>query len=639
LESHQPSLAAWVQSGAQAVAGGVRRLSGPDRGRASAGDGAGGNVAALVLLARLTSALLGTILVALTALLARRHVGWKAALCGAFLLAVNPFAVAQSQRAGAEPLFAVLVAASLLASGRAAETLSRPRVLAAGVAIGLAAATKWSGWLLLLPAAIAFPGRRAGGGNRFEAFAVLLLGALLAFAVAAPNVVLWPGDALDGLRFESFRMRAAPFGAADGEIAIGRYALELLPGAVGWPALACGALGLWVLARGRKRTGLAFVAYAAAHLLALGVWRRAESRYLLAIVPVAMFCVAATVGGPIGMSPRVNRTARVLIAGLVLATGGWSAWGLSRSHRMKSGPDARLEAAAWIATVVPQGAALAIERGGPDIDETKQVVYRIPFHSVVPEAYNHAYHFGWYAGFDYVVVCEAMAARYAANPSLFAPQLRFYMEVARRGKLARAFAGAAGVGDAVAIYRLEEPGGLEARVDSLLEVTPRTAEMAGFLNGLGAAYSRMGRHAVATTLQREALARDPSDARIYTNLGATCLAAGQPDAAIEILKDGVLRFPDEAELRYNLGNAYRARRIYARAIMEYRAAIRLKPGFADAYLNLGRTYADDGEYPEAAAALKGYLDLAPGGPQEAEVREAIKYLRSHQAPMRREGAR
>jgi tetratricopeptide (TPR) repeat protein len=375
--------------------------------------------------------------------------------------------------------------------------------------------------------------------------------------------------------------------------------------------------------------------FAASYAAAISPWRWADTRFLLPLLAVLLLLAAAAAARVRWTSAGWGRMALPVLLTMIAAAPG--ARELTLRAKARGTGDTRLRAAEWIRASLPPTASFALERSGPEIDDLQRVVYWIPFHSVVPHVYDHAYHLDWYRGFDYVVVNEAMESRYASDARGFAPQIGFYLDLAREAALVKTFEPEGGTGPAIAIYDIRSNDLRSGSLDSLLAAAPRTQEMSDFLNGLGAAYSHLGRAAVAATMQRRALDISPGDARIYGNLGATYIAAGQPDAALEVLKEGVQRFPEVPELRYNLGNAYRSKRIDERAAMEYEAAIRLEPSLADAHLNLAQAYTRLGRYPEACAALETYMRLVPDSPREPEILEAIQYLRSHPAPLRPAG--
>ena len=65
---------------------------------------------------------------------------------------------------------------------------------------------------------------------------------------------------------------------------------------------------------------------------------------------------------------------------------------------------------------------------------------------------------------------------------------------------------------------------------------------------------------------------------------------------------------------------------YERAVREFEQAAKLAPNWPDVYFNLGSIQTKAGNYGEAMRHYKRYLELAPGAPDAAKVREEIYKL-------------
>jgi hypothetical protein len=105
----------------------------------------------LIVQGRILSVLLGTATVALVYALGRRVGGAALGLVAALLLATNFLHVRDSHALKADVHLALGVLVGLWALARWREAPSRPRALAAGLAIGVATALKYPGALLLAP--------------------------------------------------------------------------------------------------------------------------------------------------------------------------------------------------------------------------------------------------------------------------------------------------------------------------------------------------------------------------------------------------------------------------------------------------------------------------------------------------------
>jgi len=635
----EPALGIYLHAGAQAVYLAAGSATGGVDGRADLAARLEKPVKDVLVLGRTVSLVFGIAAVSLLIALGSRTLGAGAGLAAGVLLAFDPLAVSASQRASDDAILLAAVIAALLAMDALARAPSRRNAFAAGLLAGGAASVRYAGALLLVPL-VALGARRGRSGA--ESVAIALPAAALAFLLGSPLVLLEPGESLLTMQMAAERLGSGGFGAT-AHVAALEYARRLLPRSLGLPALALALAGLVMLARVRPGRGLAPLAiFSGLYAVAIGVSRVAETRALLPLEPI-LFVAAATAAIALGRKLTGARgragagPAAIAAALLVAIAAAPGLWQIAKRGSARAAGDTREIALRWIESSLPPQASFALERYGPPLEDGDRVVYWIPFQAVRAQAYNHAYHLAWYRAFDYIVVSEAMESRYASDPLTFGPQVRFYLDLARQGDLVKSFEPGPATGPAIAIYRLREKDDASSAIDSLLAQAPRTAEMAGFLTGLGAAYSHLGRLGAALAMQKEALEIAPGEPLISASLGATYVQAGQPDAALEVLKEGVRRFPASPELRYNLGYAYRAKRIDERALVEFQEAVRLRPNLADAHLHLGELYAGLGRYPEAVVALETYLALAPGSSRAEELRETIAYLKSHPAPIRPAG--
>ncbi len=133
-----------------------------------------------VMAHRLVGAVLGAAVVVVVGLLGRAVAGPRTGLLAAAIAAVYPVLVAADGSLMSDTLYGLLVGLALLATLRALQEPSTGRLVAVGVACGLAALTRGEGVLLLvlLAGVIAWRARAAGRSWPRPLAAVLLAGAL-----------------------------------------------------------------------------------------------------------------------------------------------------------------------------------------------------------------------------------------------------------------------------------------------------------------------------------------------------------------------------------------------------------------------------------------------------------------------------
>jgi hypothetical protein len=275
------------------------------------------------------------------------------------VVALAPAAVKTSAVALPDMAAAELGTASL---ALAASYLREPklrRFVAAAALLGLGAAAKYH-VLLYAPAvavcALASPGERAAKAK------ALLAGAA---AVAAAFVAACPFAVLDAKTFVGdLALMARRPGMARWAPTPLYFLGMTVPLTFGWPLVVMVVAGVVQLARRRDRQALVVVAAAAPFIIAALI-RPLAPRLLLPLVPplavAAGWAVHAFGENPDRRLriPAVAGTA-VLLAAALLLNVGHVAWAWRE--------DTRTEAAKYVETEVPAGAAIILESLPPDVD-------------------------------------------------------------------------------------------------------------------------------------------------------------------------------------------------------------------------------------------------------------------------------
>lgn len=335
-------------------------------GREAVGTAYATNATEVFLIARVTAAILGTAAVWLLALAAARLFDRRVGLLSAGLMAVAFLPVFYGHLALNDvPTLAPLTLSLLGTAG----VLRRGRPLdyvLAGAGLGLAAATKYTGGIALLPllAAVAL---RARDDERLRPAFLGLLGAgalaVACFVIANPYVVLDPGQFWEGVRQQS-----SASAEDTGKLGLTQdsgilYYLWTLTWGLGWvPALAAVA-GAALLVLRDRRLALVLVPAPIVFLIFMGVQERYFGRWLLPVFPFVIVLAAyAAFAAVDALGPRVPRFARAalvpLAAALLLAQGVVTA---VHADRALTRDDTRALARAWMVRNVPAGTKVVLE--------------------------------------------------------------------------------------------------------------------------------------------------------------------------------------------------------------------------------------------------------------------------------------
>jgi 4-amino-4-deoxy-L-arabinose transferase-like glycosyltransferase len=433
---------------------------------------------------RLISVLFGTATVWLAFVVGRRlapRSGTAVGISGAALLAVNTFLISRSHMVEVDvPLtfFVMLVFWLLL---RLRDDPSLRRFAVAGAAIGLAASTKYTGALLVLPLVVLFLLLRSGAkpdGQRplWWYPIVSVAAAALAFLLTSPYVLLDAGTFARHFGFERQHMQIGHFGVG-GSSTIVYYTQVLTDRLMGWPAALLAVGGLACAGYSRRRTEAAVIAvFVIPYLIAISTWSMRAERYVLPVLPALVVFAAVAICWLSRRVPFVNERAwaRNVFVAIAVALTAAPVVATYPAYLETVRTDSRTTAARWIETRVPSGSYLAVESYGPELFgplEVSQVVPAvrnlvlerkksdpnfavlwIPMFQVFPENSGVFYDFPLYANADFFVTTDAVRRRYLADRTRFARQVAFYdsLETACR-KIAEINPGGGG-GSVITIY-------------------------------------------------------------------------------------------------------------------------------------------------------------------------------------------
>jgi hypothetical protein len=260
----------------------------------------------------------------------------------------------------------------------------------AGLGVGLAAGTKYTGGIVLLPLLGAAAAHLAAPAARAAAVRGLLVAgvaALAGFLVANPYAALSFSEFTAGLDYQSSRAGedAGKLGSTQ-DSGLAYYGWTLTWG-LGWaPALAALAAVplLWLRDR---RLLVVLVPAVAVFALFMGLQSRYFGRWALPVYPLlCLLAAAAAVHGADLLAagrPRV-RSALLAVAGVALVAQGLAA--SIHAGRVLSRPDTREDTRAFLVRAVPPTTVLAAATPGGARTER---VTRVVLEPVVPNAWSH----------------------------------------------------------------------------------------------------------------------------------------------------------------------------------------------------------------------------------------------------------
>lgn len=321
---------------------------------------------AVYIVARVVAAALGTIAVWLTYLAGTRFFNRNVGLLAAAIFGLAFLPIFYSHLALNDVPTLAPVALSLYGAASVMRRGRRRDYAIAGLGIGLAAATKYTGGITVLCLLAAFV-CDAAGGTRIGAarrLVMALLLALLAFVIANPYSVL------DFSAFTAGVSSQASLAAGQDPIKLGTmpgggigYYLWTFTWGLGWgPSLFALAGAVVLLVRRRFAMALVLLPAPIVFIAFMGTQQRFFGRWLMPIFPIVAILAAYAAVGLIGWLVRSRRVpvaiAATVVCLLMLAQ---SLISVIHNDLVLSRPDTRNLARAWMVANVPAGAKVVIE--------------------------------------------------------------------------------------------------------------------------------------------------------------------------------------------------------------------------------------------------------------------------------------
>jgi hypothetical protein len=326
---------------------------------------------AVFVVARVAAAVLGTAAVWLTYLAGSRLFNRSVGLLAAAILGVAFLPVFYSHLALNDvPTLAPVALALYGAAGVMRRGRSRDYAVA-GVGIGLAAATKYTGGITLMCLIPAFASDAISGPAwpAVRRFGIALALALVSFLIANPYALL------DFQAFTAGVSSQASLAAGQDPVKLGTHAgngiayyLWTFTWGFGWvPSLAAIAGSVLLVVRRRLGIGLMLLPAPIAFTIFMGDQQRFFGRWLMPILPIVALLGAYAAVEAIRWLARARRVPALLggvAVGVTLL--GQSAVAVVHDDAVLSRPDTRSLAREWMVAHVPAGSKVAIEPLVPD---------------------------------------------------------------------------------------------------------------------------------------------------------------------------------------------------------------------------------------------------------------------------------
>ena len=358
---------------------------------------------------------------------------WVAALA-ALLLAVSPTVVEHSHRFGPDLFALFFLLASFLFSIRIVDEPKLRYYVGAGIAAGLAIASKYNAALILVPLVVAHFLRFGLAGWRQKELYIGLGATILAFVSAVPFSVLDLEHFWEGVRWQTFSYSSEGHAGQEGNAL--RWYVSYLPGTEGgMVALAAICAVYCLLARSRKH--LLLISFPLVYFLFVSQLLVRNARTIMFIIPFLDLLAAILVASLYEWMTKTRRVRREIVAAVLAAVCALMIvppmqTALADNIRLTR-PDGREAARQWLETNLPAGARVAVEAYSHYLDPRRFTVQGIEALVDHPPE--------WYLqnGFEYLVFSQGMYKRFFDEPERYAAEVAKYNHAFSRFPLVERF--------------------------------------------------------------------------------------------------------------------------------------------------------------------------------------------------------
>ncbi len=521
--------------------------------------------------------------------------------------------------------------------------LHEPRLkwcLLSGTAIGLAAATKYNGALLLpvllivhLLRSTSLKGALSSLRSAPLLSSILLSG--LVFLALNPLILAHHSEFFTKFSGLEATVGSVNLGMDSKSSSAGYYLFDCLPTNLGWILALMILISIGYLIPQKRKDYYLLIA---AILVFFGVtisWGARAERYILPIIPsfVAIGAIglaklsdglpgflAGLKSGPSVMKGRLSSIVVLMLVCLAIFKPLADVIAYERSYSL---PDTRSITKQWILDHVEKGSSIAVGFYGLELPAKTYVLMPIQYTAQQSEKMAPFYDARWYEDMDLVITSDYDYGRYELEPERFAEILHFYDTLQSRWTLVNEIkSGQTNRGPTFWLYKCppsQRHPLFEAGLLSRLSRVENPERVRDFLGKLGLILLYKGPLQKSEQLFLLLTAIDPSNLEAHQKLLEaeyglkhydqalrqvdTCLRLGGNRPNLYVMKGKILTFSGE----------------YDEAVSSLKAALTIDNRLEAAYEQLMLAYAYQNKKKEILSVLTEYRKILPPGSEKARL--------------------
>ena len=609
------------------------------------------SLSTIVIPARLMTSLFDIGTVITVYLLALEAANRRVALVAAALVAINPLLVAQAHYITVDTPLTFFVTLSLLFIFRVAREGDRRSYLLAGLCIGLATATKYTGAFLLVVLVAVHLQRSESFTKALRSLMSIPLLSSIALAASVffltnPYIIVSFDEFLRDFSFEQYHVGYGHLGIDTSQSTLSYYLFDVLPAGLGWGLYSIFLATALTFIRQKEKRYYVLFFFPLLYLAIVSSWQMRAERYVLPIIPIII--VIAAIGVTTywnvfrGMLLRLdffrNRNAQLSGSVVALALGTLILFKPLAAdyefHQSIIVPDTRVVAKEWIKTHLPSGSTIATGPYGIQFSESTYRVLDIPFIAVEAERAAPFYDSRWYEDCDLLIASDYDYGRFAMDPKKYGDFLPYYDSLRSSWKLALEVKPQPHQqGPTIWLYQPTEALihlRFDASLFEKLHGVDESLRVSNFLRDLENVVSRKGRQEKSEQILREILSVEPSNMNARVKLARILDTTGRYDQALLQLQMALRLEPIHADLFSYAGEILAKTGHDREAEMSWLKAMQLNPYYEPLYPNLIGMYTKRNDKKNLIATYQRYRGiLHPNSEKLRDVEEALRQIETN----------
>lgn len=606
------------------------------------------NPSSFILLSRIITILfdIGTIFVVycLGKNVANRTVG----IITSLLIALNPLHVLEAHMINVDTPLTFFVVLSLFFIERVYSEPNRRWYILSGIAIGLAAATKYNGALLILGLLIAHSlksnsfSQIIGNLKKREVWLAIALSGIV-FLVFNPYIVLRFNDFSNSFRDVEQHMEAGHLGLDKNTSTISYYLFDSLPSNIGWPMLLVIVASVITFVIRRDRAGILLLAFPVIYIGLISTWAMRADRYIFPVIPILILVGMVGINkfldffgiiygryrakGNTGISSRT--VTYIIVASILVGLG--PTLGMIKYEKSLSLPDTRTTTKQWIVTHLDPTSAIATGPFGIDLSKDSFLNLRIPFNAGETEKTIPFYDTRWYEDLDLVITSDFDYGRYRQEPERFSEILRFYDTLRSKWSLVyQTQSSDETIGPAFWLYKPLNQTSEYFDTAMILKVlsVANPADIDYFFVNLADILSLKGKFIKSDQLLREIARIKPDDSRVHRVYAFVEHRLRHDDNALREVQAYLANNPNDANQIALEGEIFLALNRGDEAEQCYLISLKQDPHIESAYVGLNMIYAHRGDTKSMIDILTRLLSILPkNGTKAQKIQDVISKLK------------